>query len=75
MAIRDRGPNYFVDYEDTGFGSNAMEQNEALANIVNPPASKPAETPAPKTNDATIEALMKQIQAKRHISMDRWLWC
>jgi len=78
MAIRDRGPNYFVDYEDTGFGSNAMEQNEALANIISPPVAapipapveKPAETPAPKTNDATIEALMKQIQARSDTS--RW---
>ena len=67
MAIRDRGPNYFVDYEDTGFGGNAMEQNEALANIINPPAPSPApaSTPAPtkniSTTDATIEALKKQI--------------
>ena len=47
MAIRDRGPNYFVDYEDTGFGGNAMEQNEALANIFYPPAPTPTPVPVP----------------------------
>jgi hypothetical protein len=78
MPIRDRGNNFFVDFEDNGFGGSAMEQNEALANIINPPIAapipapveKPAETPAPKTNNATIEALIKQIQARSDTS--RW---
>ena len=42
MARRDM--NYMMDYEDNGFGEDIFAQNEALANIINPPA---APTPAP----------------------------
>lgn len=55
MIERDRGTNYFVDYEDYGFGPSAMEQNEALANMIQPPA--PAKT------DYT-QALKQQILAQ-----------
>jgi len=62
--MRERDNNFYMDYEDNGFGSTPIQQNEALANIINPPAPSPA--PAPQTqetsaSDATIEALKKQI--------------
>jgi hypothetical protein len=74
--MRERDNNFYMDFEDNGFGGSAMEQNEALANIINPPIAapipapveKPAETPAPKTNDATIDALVKQIKARSNTS-------
>jgi len=47
MAIRERSNNFFMDFEDNGFGGNAMEQNEALANIFYPPAPTPVPAPAP----------------------------
>jgi len=47
MAIRERPNNFFMDFEDTGFGGNAMEQNEALANIFYPPAPTPVAAPVP----------------------------
>ena len=47
MAIRERLNNYFMDFEDTGFGGNAMEQNEALANILYPTAPTPTPVPVP----------------------------
>ncbi len=61
MIERDRGTNYFVDYEDYGFGPSAMEQNEALANMIQPPA--PAKT------DYT-QALKQQILAQGR--SDKW---
>lgn len=48
-----------MDFEDNGFGGSAMEQNEALANIINPPDTKKAEETAAR--DAVIESLKKQI--------------
>jgi len=57
MAIRNN--NYLMDFEDTGdFGQSAIEQNEALANIINPPA-KPA-----GPSQEVIDALKKQILAQ-----------
>lgn len=40
--MRERDNNFYMDFEDTGFGGSAMEQNEALANMIQPPA--PAKT-------------------------------
>jgi hypothetical protein len=49
--MRERENNFSMNYEDNGnFGGSAMEQNNELANIVNPPVGNPA-----------IEALKKQI--------------
>ena len=62
--MRERDNNFYMDYEDNGFGGSPMQQNEALANIVSPPAP---EKKAP-ANDATIESLIKQIQARSNTS-------
>ena len=40
--MRERDNNFYMDFEDNGFGGSAMEQNEALANMIQPPA--PAKT-------------------------------
>lgn len=59
--MRERDNNFFMDFEDTGFGGSAMEQNEALANMIQPPA--PAKT------DYT-QALKQQILAQGR--SDKW---
>ena len=61
--MRERDQNFYMDYEDTGFGGSPMQQNEALANIVNPPPQK--ET---SNKNATIDALIKQIQSRSNTS-------
>jgi len=61
--MRERDNNFYMDFEDTGFGGSAMEQNEALANIVNPPPQKEA-----ADKNATIDALIKQIQSRSNTS-------
>jgi len=48
MVLRTN--NYFTDYEDTGFGDDALAQNQALAAIINPPvAPTPVATPVAST--------------------------
>ena len=59
--MRERDNNFFMDFEDNGFGGSAMEQNEALANMIQPPA--PAKT------DYT-QALKQQILAQGR--SDKW---
>ena len=50
-----------MDYEDSdaSFGNDVVSQNEALANIINPPDTKKAEENAAR--NAVIESLKKQI--------------
>ena len=55
-----------MDFEDNGFGGSPMQQNEALANIVNPPPQKEAASTSDKS--ATIDALVKQIKARSNTS-------
>jgi hypothetical protein len=64
--MRERDQNFYMDYEDTGFGGSPMQQNEALANIVNPPPQKEAASTSDKS--ATIDALIKQIQSRSNTS-------
>ena len=46
MAIRERSNNYFVDYEDNGFGGNMFGgYGGGIASL--PPAPAPAPTPVP----------------------------
>lgn len=60
--MRERDNNFYMDYEDTGFGIGPIEQNEALANIINPPAPAPSKQAEEKSaSDAAIDALKKQI--------------
>lgn len=47
--------NYFTDYEDNGFGGDAVSQNEALANFIQPAA--PAQPAAPVTPAAPSKPL------------------
>jgi hypothetical protein len=64
--MRERDNNFYMDFEDTGFGGSPMQQNEALANIVNPPPQKEAASTSDKS--ATIDALIKQIQSRSNTS-------
>lgn len=48
MAIRDRGTNYFVDYEDNGFGGDMFGGfGGGIASLPAAPVPAPAPTPVP----------------------------
>ena len=65
MAIRDRGTNYFVDYEDNGFGGDMFGgYGGGIASLPAAPVPAPAPAPAPQAAAEEVDEPKKRESKK-----------